>query len=81
MTVQRPHELARRSGPHFDGTISRGRDDVLIVEIDNIDCGSMTDQNSTEVDFSGANHIPNGDAPILNFKKYIYLKKMQEKKE
>ena len=47
MAVQGPHELARGRVPDFDGPIAGSGNDVLLVEVDDVDGGAMTDLKTT----------------------------------
>ena len=63
--VQRAHKLARRRVPHLDGAVARRRDDVLVIEVDDVDGGTMADEDTTEVDVRRRLHVPNGDRTVL----------------
>ena len=41
--VQRPNEFARLSAPDLDGAVARRGNDVLLIEVDNVHCRSVTD--------------------------------------
>ena len=43
VAVQRPHELAGRRVPHFDGAVAGSGNDVLLVEVNNVDGSAMSD--------------------------------------
>lgn len=47
------------------GPITRGRDNVLVVKVDNIDGGPVSDEDSAETDVRGRGHVPHGDGAIL----------------
>ena len=42
VTIQRPHELAGAGGPHLDGSVSTGGDDVLLIKVNYIHSRSET---------------------------------------
>ena len=51
---------------HLYRSVSRSRDDVLAVEVDNIDGCSVADENPPEVDVGGGLHVPHGDGSVLH---------------
>ena len=51
VTLQSSDELARLCRPDFDSSISRSRDDVFLVEVDNVYCCSVSNENFLEFDF------------------------------
>ena len=42
--------------PDLDGPVARGGHDVLLVEVDDVDRGSVTDEHAAEVDL-GRGHL------------------------
>ena len=62
--VSRP---ARESStyPDFDGSISAGTDDVLLVEIDDIHRGPMTDENASNGDVHRRVHLPDSNGTVF----------------
>ena len=50
---------------HLDGAVSRGRDDVVEVKVDDVDGCSMAEKNSLEVDLLGRHNVPHCNGPIL----------------
>ena len=51
--------------PDLDGPVSAGGHDVFIVEIYHVHSRSMADEDASQVDLSGADHVPDRDTPVL----------------
>jgi len=47
VTVEGTHKLTRRRVPHLDSTVSRRRDDVLLIKVHDIDGSAVTDEHTT----------------------------------
>merc|ERR1719180_361290 len=65
VTVQGAHKLAGARRPHLNGPVPTGRDDILVIKVNDIHSRSMPDQNSPQIDLSRTHHVPNRDAPIF----------------
>lgn len=65
MSVQRSDEFTWRRAPDFYCPVTGCGHDVFLIEVDDIDSSTMTNENTTECDFLGRCHIPNGDWSIL----------------
>ena len=65
VSIQCSDKLAVGSIPNFDASISRCRDDVLLVKINDIDSRSMTNQYSSKRNVSRRVHVPNGDWSVF----------------
>ena len=51
MAGESPHKISGIRGPDFDGPISRRRNDIFFVKIDNVNCRTVPNQNFSHVDF------------------------------
>lgn len=60
-------QLHRRSQPHhyLYRAISTRRNDILLIEINNVDRCTVPHEHSPQSDITGRKHVPNGDAAIL----------------
>lgn len=50
---------------HLDGSVTRGRHDVLIIEVHHVDSSSVADQDTPQSDIGGGSHVPHGDGAVL----------------
>ena len=47
MSIQSSYKFTRDGAPNFDGTITGCWDDKFVVKIDDVDCRSMANKNSS----------------------------------
>ena len=50
---------------NLDGPVPAGRDNVFVVEVNDVHSRSVPNQHSPQVDLGGADHVPDGDAAVL----------------
>lgn len=65
MAVQSAHKFTAGGGPHFDGAIPAGGHNILLIEVDHIDGGSVANEYSAECYLAGRGHVPHGNGAIL----------------
>ena len=50
---------------NLDGPVSRSRDDIFLVKVDDIDCSPVSHQHPPKVDLRRWLHVPHCDGAIL----------------
>lgn len=52
-------------GVHLNGAVPRGRDDVLVIEVDHVDGGPVTHEHAAQADVSRRGHVPHSDGAVF----------------
>lgn len=65
MSIQCAHKFTGWCVPHFDGAVTRCRNNVFFIKVDHIDSCSVANQYTPQCDFSRWCHVPHGYRTIL----------------
>lgn len=64
---------------YFYSSVSRGGDDVFVIEVDDVDGGPVAHENATQADVSGRGHVPHCDGAILRARHHQAITETQVK--